>query len=345
MLQNNPKLRIAVVGTGYFSQFHLAAWQRMDDVELVAVCSPDDAQAKHCQQQFNIPQRYTHLSTLIEQCDVNLVDLITPPSSHRELILECVKSDKAVICQKPFCESLRQAEQLVNHISEQDGFVAVHENFRFQPWYQQIKSILQSGKLGDLYEIRFTLRPGDGQGPNAYLQRQPYFQTQKRFLIQETGVHFIDVFRYLFGEINGLFARLSQLNPAITGEDAGMVLFEFTNGARGLLNANRLSDHSADDTRRTMGEMHIEGSLGTLSLNGNGNIYLRDFGSNEPEQHQFDWLDNGFGGDCVFNTNRHIADHLLYGKNVHNVAADYLANRRIEEKVYESARRGQWLSV
>ena len=43
-----------------------------------------------------------------------------------------------------------------------------------------------------------------------------------RFLIHETGIHLIDVFRYLLGEITGVFARLRRINPVIKGEDAGL---------------------------------------------------------------------------------------------------------------------------
>ena len=83
------------------------------------------------------------------------------------------------------------------------------------------------------------------------------------------------MFRFLFGEINGLFARLTQFNPAIAGEDAGVVIFEFANGMRGVLNGNRLADHVANNQRLTMGEARIEGSAGTLTLNGNAEVHFR----------------------------------------------------------------------
>ena len=221
----------------------------------------------------------------------------------------------------------------------------MHDNFRFQPWYQEIKRLLDTQCLGQLYEIQFNFRPGDGQGPKAYLDRQPYFQTQPRFLIQETGIHFIDVFRYLVGDINGVFARLTKLNPAIAGEDAGIVLMEFNNGVRGVLNANRLSDHAAKNTRLTMGEMRIEGSKGVLTLDGDGVVSTREHGSTGTLTHPIEWQDIDFGGDCVYNTARHIADHLLTGSPVVNLAQNYLTNRLIEAAVYESNKRAQWTAV
>ena len=103
----------------------------------------------------------------------------------------------------------------------------VHENFRWQPWYRKIKSIQQAGSIGDFTHIYFRMRMGDGWSKNAYLDRQPFFRDYPRLLIYETGVHFVDTFRYLMGEILEVYANLRQLNPVIKGEDTGQVFFRF----------------------------------------------------------------------------------------------------------------------
>ena len=254
------KLCIGVVGTGYFSRYHFAAWKRMPDVQLLAMHAMDEDQGRALQDEFDVATLYTDLNALLANSAVQLIDVVTPPHTHKDIIELCMRHRKAVICQKPFCESFSEATALVNDIKKYNALVVVHENFRFQPWYQEIKQLLENQRLGQLFEINFDFRPGDGQGVSAYLQRQPYFQQQRRFFIQETGIHFIDVFRFLMGDITGLFAHLQRLNPIIKGEDAGIVVMEFESGARGVLNGNRLSDHAAEDCRLTMGEMRIDGS-------------------------------------------------------------------------------------
>jgi len=117
----------------------------------------------------------------------------------------------------------------------------VHENFRFQPWYKAIKTELNEGSLGTVLQATYRLRPGDGQGRDAYLERQPYFRDMENFLIHETGVHFIDVFRYLFGEPQALSADLRRLNPVIAGEDAGHFNFYYDNGLCAQFDGNRLA--------------------------------------------------------------------------------------------------------
>ncbi len=337
-------LDVAVIGTGYFSQFHYRAWQRLDDVRIVALHAQDESTGQTIAEHYDISSVYTNIDSLLEQASPALVDIVTPPPSHTAIIKRCIDLGIPCICQKPFCNDLLEARSLVETIVAARAMVVVHENFRFQPWYREIHRLLSTGLIGELYEVQFNLRPGDGQGPSAYLERQPYFQQQKRFLIQETGVHFIDVFRYLFGDISGLFARLSTLNPVIAGEDAGIVIIEFCNGMRGTFNGNRLVDHASDNPRRTMGEMVIEGSAGTLSLDGYGIIRCRLLGETESVVCEYSFDDVEFGGDCVYRTNRHVVDHLLKGSTLENEAVDYLVNREIEEAVYTSHDKGSWVS-
>ena len=118
------------------------------------------------------------------------------------------------------------------------------------------------------------------------------------------------------------------MNPAIAGEDAGYVLFDYPNGVRALLDGNRHLDHKADNLRRTMGEALIEGTQGTLHLHGDGSVTHRAFAADG-------W--DGFGGDCVHALQTHGMHAVLDGQPVENPAEDYLTVVRIEEKIYASA--------
>ena len=85
-----------------------------------------------------------------------------------------------------------------------------------------------------------------------------------------------------------------------------------------------------------MGEMRIEGERGTLTLDGNGGLRWREHSQNEFKVISYDWIDRDFGGDCVYSLQRHVVDHLLYGKELMNTAKEYLANVEIAEASYVS---------
>ncbi len=329
------KVRIAIVGTGYFSKFHFDAWKRLK-VKVVAICSLNKNEAIYFSKKFNNCPIYSNFKKMIDEIDLDFVDIIIQPKDHLKLIKIAANKNVNIICQKPFTNSYSEAVDAVNIANKNNVLLVVHENFRFQPWYQKIKTFLDKKLLGELYQVNFRMRPGDGQGKHAYVYRQPYFQKMERFLIHETAIHIIDVFRFLFGEIDSVFANLFKLNKYINGEDAGYVLFNFKNGIKGFLDGNRLSDHIAQDRRLTIGEMLIEGSNGALRLNGDGELYKRKFGSNKEVKINYKWDNKGFAGDSVFKCQRHILQHYLSGKDLYNSANDYLQNLKIEKYIYKS---------
>jgi len=331
---------VAVVGSGYFSQFHCDAWNRIDGIRLRALCTLDQARGIELGERYGVPGVYSSLPRMLDEVRPDLLDIVTPPDTHFALIREAAERGIPVICQKPLAPTLIEAEEIVRTAERAGILFVVHENFRFMPWFRHAREMIDEGTLGRLHAIQFRLRPGDGQGPRAYLNRQPYFQKMERFLVHETGIHFIDSFRYLMGEVSSVFAQLRQINPAIAGEDAGYVVFTFADGATGLFDGNRLNDHLAEDCRLTMGEMHLEGSDGVLRLDGYGRLWWKPHGRDEVEE-AYDWDRRGFGGDCVFHLQKHVVDHLREGTPLVNTGRDYLVNLRVEEAIYKSNRRGR----
>ena len=337
--------RVAVIGAGYFGQFHYDAWARMDGCTLVGLCTRSGAGAAETAEKYGVPETYTDLATMVSDARPDLVDVTSPPETHLEAIRTLAPSVKWIICQKPFCRNLDEAREAVALAESHGARVVIHENFRFQPWFREIKRLLDEGAVGETYQVSFRLRPGDGQGPEAYLARQPYFQKMPRLLIHETGVHFIDTFRFLMGEVVSLSASLTRLNPVIAGEDAGVIQFAFAGGTRGLFDGNRLASHAAENRRLTMGEMELDGAGGSIRLDGDARIRIRAHDSNDWVQHAYDWQDRGFAGDCVYLTNKAALAAFRAGQPAETEAAAYLRNVELVEAVYLSNQERRWVDV
>jgi len=340
------KLKVVTVGAGYFAGFHVDGWLRNPDVEFSGLADLDAIKASGLLADKAGAGHSVRVEadarTLFETVRPDIVDIAVPPPAHLDLIRQALDTDaRAIICQKPFCTSLDEARVAVELIAASGKLVVVHENFRFQPWYRAIRDEIAAGRVGDLYQVSFRMRPGDGQGPDAYLSRQPYFQKMPRFMIHETAVHWIDTFRFLMGEPQSVFADLRRLNPVIAGEDAGFLLFRYPDGRRAVFDGNRLVDHVATNTRFTMGECLVEGSAGTIALDGDGNLTFRATGSQEWQPIGGGYPRTGFGGDSVFSLQKHVSDHLLRGTPIENDAASYLRNIEIEYALYDSAAAGR----
>lgn len=337
-------IKVAVAGTGYFSRFHYEAWSRLDDARLVGAASLDPAGLAEIRECFGIDDLFDDVGAMLDETEPDLLDIAAPPNAHPDLLEAAALRGVNVICQKPVGGDLETAKAMVDR-AETSGIVfAVHENFRFQPWYREAKRVMDSGKLGEVTNVSFRLRPGDGQGARAYLDRQPYFQTMTRFLVHETAIHLVDSFRYLMGEVTGVFAHLRRLNPSIAGEDAGYLVFTFKSGASGLFDGNRLISFPAANPRLTMGELLLEGTAGSLRLDGDGGLWwCTHDGVEKP--HAYQWQNKGFGGDCVYVLQRHVLAHLKDAEPLENSARAYLRNLEIEDLIYQSAETGRFMPL
>ncbi len=336
-MMTDTTLRVACVGAGYFAQFHYGSWARMPRVVLVGSCDQDIEKARAT----GLPA-FSSLNAMLNDQTPDLLDIILPPDAHADAIRTALAAGvKWIICQKPFCRDLSEGQAVALEAQAVGATIVVHENFRFQPWYRTMKAAIDDGAVGDVHQVTFRFRPGDGQGPDAYLDRQPYFQTMPRFLVHETAVHWVDTFRYLLGNPTAVYADLRKLNPKIKGEDAGYILFDHANGARSLFDGNRHLDHPADNLRRTMGEALVEGTQGTIRLLGDGSVTLRSFGSAKETTLLAADAWDGFGGDCVHALQTHVVHGVLDGGTLENSAEDYLTVVGIEQAIYASAASGK----
>lgn len=337
----SDKLNVACLGAGYFSQFQHDAWRRNPRTHLLACADHDLDKAKAV-----VPDNaYTSLQEMLSGTRVDVLDIITPSSTHITAIEAAVNFGlRAIICQKPFCQSLSEARHAIALASDANIPLVIHENFRFQPWYRCMRDAIDKGMIGKVLQFTFRLRTGDGQGADAYLERQPYFQKMPRLLVHETAVHLIDTTHYLLGKADNVYADLRTLNPAIRGEDAGYILFGYDSGKRALFDGNRLLDHQAENTRLTFGEALLEGDKGVVSLTGDGQVELRAFAQRDatvllPAKQ---WP--GFAGDCVYAFQDHVVSALLDNTALENKAQDYVTVLETVEKVYESDKLGKRLS-
>jgi len=334
-------LKGVCVGAGYFSKFQYEGWNRIDEVTITAMCNRDAARGQAIQEAYGVERRYTDYREMLEKERPDFVDIITPPDTHVEMCRLAGELGIDVICQKPLAPTLEAGRQIVADAERAGIRFMVHENFRFQPWHREIRRLLDAGVIGDkLHALAFRMRMGDGWGDDAYLARQPYFREMPKLLVYETGVHFIDTFRYLAGEIEGTYSILRRLNPVIAGEDAGLLVFEFANGAIGTWDANRFNECNDADARYTFGEFLVEGNGGSIRLYLDGRITVQRLGEAETD-HPYEHRRHAFAGDCVYTTQRHFVDCVLDGLPFETNGHDYLRTLAVQEAVYESSRLGQ----
>jgi predicted dehydrogenase len=334
------KLRGVGIGAGYFSHFHHEAWSRIPEVQIIALHDRDGDKATAVANQYGIPRTYASLEEMLDREQPDFVDIVTPPPTHLGFVRMASARGIHIVCQKPLAPTYAECVELVETARTAGVRLLVHENFRWQRWYREVKQLLNEGLLGEPFSLYFRSRPGDGWGENAYLARQPFFRDYPRLLMYETGIHFIDTFRYLLGDIETVYARLRRLNSVIKGEDSGQAVFAFASGATAIWDANRYNENEARDPRLTFGELRLDASKGHVELDNDGKLTVKLLG--EPSyQHAYTLNRRGFGGDCVYALQRHFADRMLDGAPFEVPPDDYLKSVQAMEACYASAATGQ----
>jgi DNA-binding FadR family transcriptional regulator len=157
------RLRGAIIGAGYFSQFQYEAWTRIPEVEIVAASNRTVERAEEKCGQYGISRAYKDWREMIETEKPDFVDIITPPPTHLEICRYLAERNIHMICQKPLAPSYEESEALAKIAGNTEARFMVHENFRWQPWYRKVKELLNDGTLGDLFSIYFLARMGRGR--------------------------------------------------------------------------------------------------------------------------------------------------------------------------------------
>ena len=231
-----PKpLNVALAGAGMISWYHLIGWRNLGErVRLVAVCDPDSDRAVKRAQEFSIPSVYRDGDAMFAAESIDALDVISPRQTHASWVDAAAVRGIDVLCQKPMTPTLAESEALVRRVAGKSRLMA-HENWRFRPWYRELKRWIAAGELGELVLARMaTITSGllpDASGLRPLLVREPYTQFEERLMIAEVLIHHLDVMRYLCGELRVIAARGARTVPDVVGETVAAIFLETVSGA------------------------------------------------------------------------------------------------------------------
>ncbi len=222
------RLRGAVIGCGYVSEFHLRGWARIPEVEICALADPERARAEARRAEFAPAARiYDGLAAVLAHEKLDFVDLITPPGLHREQCQRAADAGLHVICQKPLCDRLTDAEFLVARLRQQPRHFVVHENHRFRPWFQEVLRLHRAGFFGRIRHLR--LEQHDPVEPPQKINLEA-----ERGVWLQYGVHLADMVHALLGDPVRVYARLAHINPRVRGESLAQVSLEYPEVTAGI---------------------------------------------------------------------------------------------------------------
>ncbi len=198
---------------------------RGDKFHFAAVCDILEERTVPFAEEFG-SRAYTKIEDLLADPEVELVTIATRSVDHFKHAKMALKAGKNVFLEKPFCMKTEQARELIALGSEPGGpHLYIRHNRRFEGGFETAMQIIDSGKLGDVYEIKLTR--------NGY-QRRNDWQTISEFgggQLLNWGPHIIDhSLRFCGGDYRTMYSSIKQVAAAGDCEDHIKIVFTGVNG-------------------------------------------------------------------------------------------------------------------
>lgn len=336
-------LRGALIGCGFFAINHLHGWRDARGAEIVAICDTDPARLAAAGDQFGIVQRYADAAEMLRREKPDFVDIATTAPSHRALVELAARHGVPAIVQKPFATNLADARAMVAACAAAGIPLMVHENFRWQSPMLAVKDVLRSGEIGEVFWGRVSFR-------SAYdvFSGQPYLAEGERFIVEDLGIHALDLARFFFGDAQSVSARMTRVNPRIRGEDVATMLLDHGGGVASVVDcsyATLLEDELFPQTL-----LEIDGSKGTLRLGpGYGLTVTTPGGTRRASVAPplLPWASRPWHNiqESVALIEQHWVDSLAAGREPDTSGRDNLRTLALVEAAYESAKSGQTVAL
>jgi len=224
------KLKIAVIGAGFWGKNHIRVLSELPQAELVAVCDIDKQRAKTIGKKYNI-KSYTDSKDLYRKEQFDAVSICVWSTGLFQKAVEALNAGKHVFVEKPMASRVAEAEKIVE-IAESEGLhLTVGFIERFNPAVRRLKKSIEEGKIGS-----------------------PVSATVKRVskwperigdigVVKDTAIHDIDLMRFIFEEDPiTVYARAGRLRHK-RFEDYTQVMLAFPDGKSAFLEANWLTPY------------------------------------------------------------------------------------------------------
>lgn len=330
-------LKGALIGCGFFAQNQMHAWTEIEGVEIVAICDRDQTRLNETGERFGITRRYTDATEMLAAERLDFVDIATTAPSHRPLVEMAAAHGLAVICQKPFALSMKDAVAMVEACQAAGRPLMVHENFRWQTPIQAVRRQIDLGRIGRPFFGRFSFRSGFD-----VFSGQPYLARGRRFIIEDLGIHILDIARYVMGDATSIACRTDRINPGIQGEDVATILLGHERGSS-IVDCSYATKLPVEPFPQTLVE--VDGELGSLRLAEGYRLTVHGPGGTEDldvSPTLLPWAQRPWHNiqESVRAIQQHWVDCLQSGQEPQTSGRDNLKTLQLVEAAYESAANG-----
>lgn len=220
------KTKIAILGAGYISAIHIESYHRfVPDAEVVAVYARDVKKGASFAETHGIPRSYDNLDKLISETDCDIIDICLPNYLHHDACIKAANAGKHIIVEKPLCLTLEEADEMIEACKRNHRKLMYAEELCFAPKYERVRSIMNSGALGNPYMLKQCEKHS---GPHS----RWFYESDKSGggVMMDMGCHALAWFQWMLKgtPVTSVYADFSRFMHDTDAEDHALTLVEFT---------------------------------------------------------------------------------------------------------------------
>lgn len=195
MEKTGKKLQVGVIGAGSISGLHLEAYRVCPDATIAAICDKNEERARAAAAKYGAERVYTDYRELLNDPAIDAVSICTWNDSHAEISIAALEAGKHVLCEKPMCRTVEDAERVQEAVRKSGKVLQVGFVRRYAGSVEVLKRFIDAGELGEIYYAKASClrRLGNPGG---------WFSDKSRSgggPLIDLGVHIIDLCWYLMG--------------------------------------------------------------------------------------------------------------------------------------------------
>jgi predicted dehydrogenase len=246
------QVQVGLIGSQFVSTIHAESFKQVPAAHLLAVASPTEEHVKSFAERHGIPHWFTDYRKMLEMDELDVVVLGLPNDLHCQATVDAAAAGKHVICEKPLCLNLQEADTMIQACRQAGVKLMYAEELCFTPKYVRLKQLVEEGALGQVYLLKQSEKH---DGPHS-----PWFWDVERSgggVTLDMGCHALEFFRWMLGKPKALsvYAEMATHvhQDKTRGDDDSLIIVNFEGGVTALAEESWAKKGGMDDRAEVYG--------------------------------------------------------------------------------------------
>ncbi|MDQ1611626.1 MAG: hypothetical protein QOG00_1557 [Pyrinomonadaceae bacterium] len=292
MLTKGNSIGIGIIGSGFARATQIPGFRACEGARVVAIASARRERAEAVAREFEIPFVGRDWREVLERADVDLVSIVTPPSTHLEMTLHALARGKAVLCEKPMAMDAAETGEMVRAAGAAGTLALVDHELRFLEGRRQARAMLRAGEIGRVRHAAVVYR-ADSRADAGRAWDWWSDAASGGGALGAIGSHVVDGLRWMLGaEVARVFCQLSthiasrpggddnSATRPVTSDDAANLILNFNGGDLNVESgATANVSMSFVEAGAPLHRLEIFGERGALRVEGDGALWRAELGA------------------------------------------------------------------